>query len=164
MLSRSAGKRPCSAFFCSSHNFIRHWILILFWHSLCKMSFPEPLEGVVQESLTDLTELPLWLFLWSIQNHGTLLSEMSRTSPLSPLFSFLHVHCHCPAQFWLHGESDGSPDPEGLWLFGFKHLCGLECLGSFQNPPRNPCTQLVLNRVKPLPVPAAVLKLACTDL
>lgn len=51
-----------------------------------------------------------------------------------------------------------------LWWFGFKHLCGPDCLSSFQNPPRSPCTQLALNQVKPLPVSAAVLKLACSDL
>lgn len=35
-----------------------------------------------------------------------------------------------------------------LWLFGFKGLCSPDCPSSLQNPPRSPCTQLVLNWVK----------------
>lgn len=103
-----------------------------------------------------LDRTPSWIasVMYSKPRH-TAFPEALHLSPFL-CFSFLHISCHCPAQFWLHGESDGSPDLEGALVVGFK----TDWPRSSQNLPRNLRTELVLHQVKPLLVSAAVLQLA----
>lgn len=98
-----------------------------------------------------------------------MLSEISFTSSLSPLLSGLSLSLLPPATVLPSFDStvstfssDGCPGLEGSFGCRVQELIWPRLPQLFSEPTKSPCTQLALNWVKPLPVSAAVLRLACS--